>query len=214
MSEPDRRHLPWGDPEADIAGLFKQIQVTRNFTMTNVDLAEELLRNVAGLKDDEHGLRTPERFVKMLSDLTTPQDFEFTSFPSEDMHDMIIVEKIPFVSMCNHHVVPFVGYAHIAYVPDQNMAGLSKFARCVKYYAASLQVQERLTTQIANRIELALNPLGVGVVLKAEHMCMTIRGVQTPGTKTTTSTMRGVFADHERTAKSEFLQFLSMTSHE
>ena len=174
-------------------------------------IAALLLKKTTGLDvESDHGRDTPKRFVKMLKELTTPEPFEFTTFDSEGMHDMIIVQDLPFVSVCNHHVIPFVGRAHIAYVPDEVMAGLSKFARLTKYYAKSLQVQERLTVQIADRIQQELDPLGCGVVIQAEHMCMTIRGVQVPGTITTTSTMRGVFADHTRTAKAEFLSVIGL----
>jgi GTP cyclohydrolase I len=144
----------------------------------------------------------------MLRELTTPEEFEFTVFPATKQ-DMVIVKDIPFVSVCNHHIVPFAGVAHVAYIPDEVVAGLSKFARAVRYFSKQLQVQEELTDDIADFLEENLHPLGVGVIMSAEHMCMTIRGVQTPGTRTITSTMRGAFADHTKTAKAEFLQFIS-----
>lgn len=179
-------------------------------TDTIVGYAATLLSQTTGLDtSDDHGRDTPKRFVKMLRDLTTPEDFTFTTFPnSDDVDEIVLVENIPFVSVCNHHVVPFVGIAHIAYIPDQKIVGLSKFARVVKHYAKRLQVQERLTHQIADYLEENLDPIGVAVIMKAEHMCMTIRGVQTPGTLTTTSSMRGVFGDHDRTAKMELMQML------
>lgn len=176
-------------------------------SISSEEAARVLLEKTTGLKNDKHGSKTPQRFAAMLCELTTPEDFEFTSFPNEDNADeMIIVHDIPFVSLCNHHIVPFIGKAWVAYIPDEKIVGLSKLARTVRYYAKALQVQERLTMQIANRIEEELAPLGVVVLLRAEHMCMTIRGVQTPGTLTTTSVMRGVFSDHDRTAKMEFMQ--------
>lgn len=170
-----------------------------------------LLQHTTGLDiSSEHGAQTPERFMRMLKELTTAEEFTFTTFPSEGIHDMIVVQDIPFVSVCNHHVIPFVGKVHVAYVPNDMMAGLSKFARLAKFYAKRLQVQERLTVQIADEIEHELAPLGVGVVIQAEHFCMTIRGVQTPGTLTTTAAMRGVFADHDKTAKSEFMSIIGL----
>lgn len=172
------------------------------------EAARLLLSQTTGWKEDDHGRNTPKRFAAMLRELTTPEDFEFTHFPAENYDEMIVVKEIPFVSVCNHHVVPFVGLAWVGYIPNEKMAGLSKFARCVRYYAKGLQVQERLTHQIMERICEELDPLGVMVVLEAEHMCMTIRGVQTPGTKTTTSAVAGVFADHTRTAKDEFLRLI------
>jgi GTP cyclohydrolase I len=176
------------------------------------------LATVTGLQDDEHGKDTPERFEKMLEELTQcktlhqPQWDEehlvecvkWKDFPAEG-EDMIIVEQIPFNSVCNHHIIPFIGVAHIAYVPREREVGLSKLGRVVQHFARQLQVQERMTRQIADFIEERLQPRGVGVVVKAEHLCMTIRGVQLPGTRTTTASMRGVFADHDRTAKAEFL---------
>ncbi len=175
------------------------------------EAAKYVLENTTGLNiNTEHGSGTPARFVRMLKELTTPENFNFTTFDANDMHDMIVVQDMPFVSVCNHHVIPFVGKAHIAYVPDERMAGLSKFARLVKFYAKQLQVQERLTQQVANAIEYNLSPLGVGVVIQAEHFCMTVRGVQTPGTLTTTATMRGVFADHTKTAKAEFMSIIGL----
>jgi GTP cyclohydrolase I len=168
------------------------------------DLAAELLTKTTGWQPDDHGAGTPERFVRMLCELTTPQEFTFTSFPSEG-DEMIVMKDIPFVSVCNHHVIPFVGKAWVGYVPNGNIVGLSKLARTVQFYARRLQVQERLTEQIAQRIEQELRPLGVAVLLEAEHFCMTVRGVQTPGTTTITSKMTGVYADHSKTAKAEFL---------
>jgi GTP cyclohydrolase I len=167
--------------------------------------AKTLLEGACGLQPDEHGGDTPKRFVAMLKELTTPQPFEFKVFDSKDADQMIIVRNIPFVSVCNHHVIPFVGKADIGYIPGPYHAGLSKFARVVKYYAAGLQVQERLTKQVADFLEAQLAPRGLAVVMESEHMCMTIRGVQAPGTTTYTAEMRGFFNDHDRTAKAEFL---------
>lgn len=143
----------------------------------------------------------------MLRELTTPEAFDFTTFDSES-DEMVIVRDIPFNALCAHHIIPFVGIAHIGYVPNGRLAGLSKFGRLVRHHAAALTVQEELTADIASSIELALSPAGVAVVLEAEHLCMTIRGVQMPGTKTITSKMTGVFADHDRLARTEFLRLI------
>jgi len=169
--------------------------------------AAHLLANAAGLNlKDPHGAATPARFLRMLKELTTPEEFKFTTFPnSEDNDEMITIRDIPFVSLCNHHVIPFIGTANIAYIPGDRLAGLSKFARTVKYFAHSLNVQENLTKQIADFLEEMLQPRALGVVLDAEHLCMTIRGVQAPGAQTRTASMRGFFADHDRTAKAEFM---------
>jgi len=171
-----------------------------------VKAAEVLLRNTTGLDtEDEHGQDTPKRFVEMLRELTTPKPIKFTTFASDSIDEMIVVEAIPFVSLCSHHIIPFIGKAHIGYIPDKKLAGLSKFARVVHHFARALQVQERLTKQIADFLEENLQPLGVAVVLRAEHLCMSIRGAQASGALTYTAAMRGRFADHERTAKAEFL---------
>lgn len=177
------------------------------------DILEEaagfLLSRVAGLNiKSPHGSATPARFVRMLKELTTPEEFTFTTFPATSMN-MVMLKDIPFSSVCSHHVIPFVGMAHIAYVPDELLVGLSKFARMVKYHSHKLQVQETLTEEIAVDLESRLKPRGVAVVMEAEHLCMTIRGVQSPGTMTRTAEMRGVFADHDKTAKAEFLSFIN-----
>lgn len=176
-----------------------------------INPAEHLLREHAGLDvNTEHGADTPRRFKAMLDELTACKDctgkcIKWKVF-REDVDQMIVINRIPFASVCNHHVVPFVGHAWIGYVPDGYVAGLSKFARVVHHFARRLQVQETLTDQIAYFLEKELTPKGVMVVLEAEHLCMTIRGVQTPGTTTRTVVTRGVFADHTKTAKAEFLQ--------
>jgi GTP cyclohydrolase I len=172
-----------------------------------------MLARHAGVLLDEHGKDTPRRFLQMLEDLTKCKTcigecIKWKKFKAE-AQDMIVIRDIPFTSVCNHHIVPFMGKAHIAYVPDAYIAGLSKFARVTHHFASQPQVQERLTSQIANYLEDHLNPLGVGVVLEAEHLCMTIRGVQVPGTYTSTQTMRGVFADHAKTAKAEFMGMIN-----
>lgn len=179
---------------------------------------KQILATWAGIGEDEHGADTPARFLKMLDELTQCREAEedhilecikWKGFDADGMRDMIVVKGIPFTSMCNHHLVPFLGVAHVAYIPEAHMAGLSKFARVVRHFARQPQVQERLTKEIADYLEGELKPQGVAVLLEAEHMCMTIRGVQAPGTKTVTSTMRGHFADHTRTAKAEFMQIIT-----
>lgn len=158
---------------------------------------------------DDHLKDTPARFVNMLRELTTPEKYEFTMFDSKS-DEMVIIRDIPFTSLCAHHLVPFMGYAHIGYIPNGKIAGLSKFARLVRAKAHRLSVQEELTSMIADELEEKLNPLGVAVVMEAEHLCMTIRGVQTPGTKTVTSSMKGAFADHDKLARSEFMSLAQL----
>lgn len=172
----------------------------------SVEAAEVLLRAVAGLDvHDVHGQGTPERFVQMLRELTTSEPVRFTTFPNDGYDEMIVIQRIPFVSLCSHHIIPFMGTAAVGYVPDQKIAGLSKFARVIHHYAKRLQVQERLTQQIADFLQKELEPKGIAVVMEAEHLCMTIRGAQAPGATTYTAVMQGVFGDHSKTAKMEFL---------
>ena len=179
--------------------------------------ARDLLERYAGLEDTEHGANTPKRFLAMLDELTQCRDGEddtkheeecikWKMFPSEG-DEMVIVENIPFTSVCNHHVVPFIGRAHIAYVPGQWNAGLSKFARVVRHFAKQLQVQERLTQQVAEYLDGQLEPRGVAVVLKAEHMCMTLRGVQAAGAVTKTSALSGVIKEVPH-SRAEFLSIV------
>jgi GTP cyclohydrolase I len=156
---------------------------------------------------NEHLRGTPMRFVSMLREMTTPDQFDFTTFESTS-DEMVIIKDIAFSSLCAHHIIPFVGVAHVGYVPKGKIAGLSKIARLVKNLSKALTVQEELTYRIAGQLHGFLDPAGVAVVMEAEHMCMTIRGVQSPGTKTITSRMTGVFADHDRQARNEFLQLI------
>jgi GTP cyclohydrolase I len=170
----------------------------------------ELLQHITGVnfsaEGNEHMHDTPRRFVKMLKDLTTPEEFEFTVFNNDEgMDEMISLTGIPFYTLCAHHIVPFYGYAHIGYVPDGSIAGLSKLPRAVRHFARALTVQENLTVQVADFLEAKLKPKGVIVVMEAEHLCMAMRGVQAAGVKTRTTAVRGVFADHTRTAKAEFM---------
>jgi GTP cyclohydrolase IA len=182
------------------------VEVSKAMKEALIDLAAELLEESTGLDvTSEHGAHSPTRFVEMLLELTTPEPFNFTTFENlEGVDEMITISPIPFYTLCEHHIIPFFGTAHIAYVPSNRLAGLSKFARVVKSLSRGLWVQEHLTKEIADFLEAQLAPLGVAVVMRAEHLCMTMRGVQTPGAITTTSAVRGVFADHSRTAKAEF----------
>jgi GTP cyclohydrolase I len=174
------------------------------------ELATEFLKAATGLDTgSEHGARTPARFAKMLMDLTTPMPIDFTVFPASN-DEMVTMTNIPFYSLCNHHLAPFFGVAHVAYIPDQLIVGLSKLARTVRETAKDLSVQEDMTSDIADFLDEKLLPKGVAVVVEARHLCMEMRGVGVAGATTTTSSMRGVFADHSRTAKAEFMQIVAM----
>ncbi len=152
---------------------------------------------------------TPLRFVKALKELTTRKEFNFTTFESES-DEIVVVSNIPFVTLCAHHVLPFTGVAHVGYIPNGRIAGLSKLARTVEYHSKGLNVQENLTTAIANHIWDELDPKGVAVVMKAEHTCMTIRGVKAIGSTTSTSVMYGAFSDHTKLARQEFFDLIRL----
>ena len=155
--------------------------------------------------DDESRRDTPRRMARMYDELLTPEPFDATTFPNDAGYDELVVARdIPFHSLCEHHLLPFSGVAHVGYLPGERIIGLSKLARVVDHFARALQVQERLTTQVAGWLQRELSPMGVGVVLEAEHQCMTIRGVQKPGSTTVTSALHGLVRDDSRT-RSEFL---------
>jgi len=152
-----------------------------------------------------HLADTPRRVADAYAELLTPREFDLTTFPNDgDYEEMVFVRDVPFSSLCEHHLLPFMGVAHIAYLPGQRILGLSKLARVLDYCARDLQVQERLTTQVADWLEERLAPRGVGVVLEAEHLCMSLRGVQAKGTTTVTSALRGSLRDDHR-RRDEFL---------
>jgi GTP cyclohydrolase I len=155
--------------------------------------------------DQEDLQETPRRVAAMYRELLTPEPFTFTTFANEAGYDeLVLVRGIPFVTLCAHHLLPFTGHAHVGYLPGERIVGLSKLARAVGHFARSLQVQERLTKQVAELIQTELEPRGVGVVIEAEHQCMTVRGVQAIGSKTVTSAMLGLLRDNPA-SRAEFL---------
>jgi GTP cyclohydrolase I len=162
-------------------------------------------------------LKTPERVAKALSFLTRgyeqdPEELLRSAIFREEYRQMVLVKDIDIYSMCEHHMLPFFGKAHVAYIPDGTITGLSKIARVVETYAARLQVQERLTTQIRNCIQDNLKPLGVAVVIEAQHMCMQIRGVQKQNSVTTTSAFTGCFLSNLNT-REEFIHLIGTRLH-
>ncbi len=178
----------------------------------NLDAAEDAARDLlvalgADLESD-HLRETPRRVAKAYAELLTPRPFNATTFPNDEGYDeLVIVGEIPFQSLCAHHLLPFQGKAHVAYLPGERLVGLSKLARVVELYSRRLQLQERLTTQVADWLEEHLQPRGVGVVLEAEHLCMSLRGVQSAGSNTVTSALRGAVKDDART-RQEFLSLI------
>jgi GTP cyclohydrolase I len=165
----------------------------------------DLLAALGQDTDSEHIRDTPRRVAAAYAELLTPRPFDLTTFPNDEGYDeLVLCRDVPFHSLCEHHMLPFRGTAHIGYLPGGRILGLSKLARVVELFARRLQVQERLTMQIADWLCEQLDPKGVGVVIEAEHMCMSLRGVQASGVITATSSMRGLLRDDPR-ARAEFL---------
>jgi GTP cyclohydrolase IA len=154
---------------------------------------------------DTDGMRdTPARMARAYAEFFTPRPFEPTTFPNDEGYDeLVLARRIPFRSICEHHLLPFVGVAHVGYLPDARIIGLSKLARIVEHFACRPQVQERLTKQVADWLQASLAPVGVGVVLEAEHTCMTLRGASASGSLTTTSTLLGTLRT-DAGARAEF----------
>lgn len=178
---------------------------------------KEILRLLGEDPDREGLLKTPERVARSIQFLTkgyeeSSAEIINSAMFKEEYRQMVVVKDIELYSMCEHHMLPFYGKAHIAYIPNGYITGLSKIARVVETYARRLQVQERLTVQIRDCIQNNLNPLGVAVVIEASHMCMQIRGIQKQHSITTTSAFTGVFLKDNKT-RSEFLTLIGTNLH-
>jgi GTP cyclohydrolase IA len=166
----------------------------------NGNVEDNVTRLLQYFGEDVHreGLQdTPKRYVKFFKQFLTPQEWNFTTFSSEGYDEMIVQTNIPFYSLCEHHIAPFFGYGHIAYIPKDKIVGLSKLARTLDLFANRLQNQERITTQVAEYLEEKLQPKGVAVSLSAKHMCMEMRGVKKHDTWTTTTKLIGAFKKDE-----------------
>jgi GTP cyclohydrolase IA len=177
---------------------------------------KEILRLIGENPDREGLLRTPLRVAKAIQFLTNgydhdPEEILNSAKFREEYREMVIVKDIEIYSLCEHHLIPFIGKAHVAYIPDKYITGLSKIARVVEVYARRLQVQERLTTQIKTAINNTLKPLGVAVVIEAQHLCMSMRGIQKQNSVTTTSDFIGAF-ERDKT-RAEFLHLISTKLH-
>jgi len=167
--------------------------------------ALDLLRAIGADVDSPGLLETPRRVAASFAALVTPAEIGATVFPNDgDYDELVIVRDIPFHTLCMHHLLPFHGHAHVGYLPGDSIIGISKLARVVEAFSRDLQVQERLTVQVADWVERELAPRGVGVVLSAEHMCMTMRGVRKPGARTLTSAVRGRLRTDSRTREEFF----------
>jgi GTP cyclohydrolase I len=168
----------------------------------------ELLAALGQGVDDEHTRDTPRRVAAAYAEMLTPRSFNLTTFPNDEGYDeLVLARDIPFHSLCQHHMLPFKGVAHVGYLPGKRILGLSKLARVVELFARGLQVQERLAKQVADWLQDQLHPKGVGVVMEAEHLCMSLRGVQADGSRTVTSALHGLLrSDHRSRA-----EFFSLT---
>ena len=190
---PELRLVP-RRPEIDLCAAEDSVRGL--LTALGADLSAEQLRD------------TPRRAAQAYAELLSPQEFNVTTFANEDRYDELVVARgIPFHSLCAHHLLPFIGVAHVGYLPNGRILGLSKLARLVEAFARGLQTQEQLTQQVANWMDEHLGARGVGVVLEAEHLCMSLRGVQAPGVKTVTSALHGLVRDDARTRQ----EFLALT---
>ncbi|MBD2498136.1 MAG: GTP cyclohydrolase I FolE [Nostoc sp. TH1S01] len=186
-------------------------------TVTEAEMVQAVRTLLIGLGEnpDREGLiDTPKRVVKALKFLTKGYHESLDELLNgavftEDANEMVLIRDIDIFSSCEHHILPIIGRAHVAYIPNGKVIGLSKIARICEMYARRLQVQERLTLQIADALQGLLKPRGVAVVVEATHMCMVMRGVQKPGSWTVTSAMRGVFADDARTRE----EFMNLVRH-
>ena len=168
--------------------------------------ARELLVALGADLTDENLRETPRRMAEAYTELLTPRPFNATTFPNDEGYDELVVARdIPFHSLCEHHLLPFYGVAHVGYLPGERIVGLSKLGRVVDFYARRLQVQERLTEEIAQALEEVLRPRGVGVVIEAAHLCMMMRGVEKQNSRTITSALRGTFRSDAKT-RDEFLR--------
>jgi GTP cyclohydrolase I len=190
-----------------------QLQVVNASPAVDLGRAERAVADLlAALGQDptsEELADTPRRVAASYAELLTPPPFTLTTFPNDERYDELVLAKaIPFSSLCQHHLLPFTGVAHVGYLPADRILGLSKLARVVERFARRLQLQERLTTQVADWLQAQLEPKGVGVVLEAEHLCMTLRGVQATGARTVTSALHGRLRDDPRSRQ----EFLALTA--
>jgi GTP cyclohydrolase IA len=190
-------------------GHRRRLQILDRSPVVDLARAEravaDLLAALGQDPSDEQLLDTPRRVAASYTELLTPTPFTLTTFPNDEGYDELVLAKaIPFSSLCQHHLLPFTGVAHVGYLPAGRILGLSKLARVVELFARRLQLQERLTTQVADWLQTQLEPKGVGVVLEAEHQCMTLRGVQATGAHTVTTALHGRLRDDPR-SRQEFL---------
>lgn len=188
------------------------ISADRVVDLTAATTAAAGFLSALGFDLEQPGLAdTPGRMTRAYAEMFTPRPFNFTVFPNDEGYRELVIERaIPFASVCEHHGLPFIGTADVGYLPGENILGLSKMARVVELFACGPQVQERLTMQVARFLEEHLSPQGVGVVIRAEHMCMRLRGARVAGAETITSEVRGVLRKNA-SARQEFMALTGST---
>jgi GTP cyclohydrolase I len=195
-------------PSSDALGASRLAAVpgTSTVDLPRAEAAVADLLAALGADLAEEGLQeTPRRVAAAYAELLTARPFNLTTFPNDEGYDELVVARdIPIHSLCQHHLLPFIGVAHVGYLPGERILGLSKLVRVVEKFARGLQVQERLTKQVAGWLQDQLAPKGVGVVVEAEHLCMSLRGVQAPGTRTLTSAVHGLLREDARSRQEFF----------
>jgi GTP cyclohydrolase I len=209
------------DPDAGIPAYLPGVALSEleSLQQEKIDRIAHHVRGILAdlgldLKDPnlaETDRRVAKMYLEMFQGLAEGAEPKVTTFPNEEGYSHMVMEtQIPFYSMCAHHLVPFYGHAHIAYIPREQILGLSKFARILEFYAKRPQLQERLTEQVVTYLEEKLHPLGAMVVIEARHLCVEMRGVKKPGVVTVTSALRGIF--HQKPVREEFLDLLRHAS--
>jgi GTP cyclohydrolase IA len=204
VSEPDPAPMP----------VERHRRLAAVATRSGVDVAAaeravaDLLRALGRDPGEPHLAETPRRVADSFAEMLTPREFELTTFANDEgYNELVMARDIPVQSLCEHHLLPFAGVAHIGYLPGDRILGLSKLARVLDLFARDLQVQERLTQQVADWLQDNLTPRGVGVVIEAEHLCMSLRGVRARGARTTTSALHGLLREDPRSR----MEFLALT---
>jgi len=194
-----------GQVTTPLRGHLRVVDEPRDVDLPAAERAATALLAALGLDVTSEGLRdTPRRIAASYAEMFSPPAFDLTTFPNDEGYDeLVLARSLPVVSVCEHHLLPFMGVAHVAYLPGERILGLSKLARVVELFARRPQVQERLTQQVADWLADTLSPRGVGVVIEAEHLCMTARGVRAGGTTTVTSALHGHLRD-DAASRAEF----------
>lgn len=200
------------DPEETARPALRVVHESGGIDLAAAERAAGRFLEALGVSTDSESLRgTPGRMARAYAELFTPRPFDLTTFPNDEGYDeLVLARRIPVRTVCEHHLLPIVGTAHVGYLPGARILGLSKLARVVEHFACRPQVQERLTKQVADWLQTTLEPKGVGVVIEAEHACMTLRGVQATGSSTMTSTLLGLLRSDAR-SRSEFLALTGVT---